>query len=75
MKTRIEEIKNSEIDNISISYELADNDGVLEHEVVILYTPDMENKMNHEHIKLSIEECYKLYKFLGETLLSITHTL
>jgi len=61
---QVEQIKDCDIDNLSISIEDADNDGIIEKEIVVLFTPNMEDVMNHFHIHLDKEECERLCQFL-----------
>jgi hypothetical protein len=55
----IEQIKYEEVDNLSVSWEA-------EEGFVMLFTPDMNDKMEHHHIELSKEEAFKLAAFLTE---------
>lgn len=55
----IQQIKSGKIDNLSISYNSEDG-------MVILYTPNMDDSMEHYHIELSIAEYITLYSFLSK---------
>lgn len=55
----IVQIKDTDTDNLSISY--FEDEGV-----VMLFTPNMDDKMEHFHIELNPKEVWELKKFLIE---------
>lgn len=57
MKVEIAQIKEDEIDNLSISHD--DEDGF-----VLLFTPDMDNTIDHYHIELTYDEAKRLRSFI-----------
>lgn len=57
MKVAIEQIRDTEVDNLSVSWD--EEDGFM-----MLFTPYMDDKMNHFHIELSTEQAAKLKEFL-----------
>jgi hypothetical protein len=62
MKVKIAEIKETEVDNLSISWD--EEDGF-----VLLFTPYMDNKMEHFHIELTDKEAWALEDFIH----AVTH--
>jgi len=64
MRVVIEQIKDTKVDNLSISWD--EEDGT-----VMLFTPYMDDTGEHYHIELSDEECTKLFHFLKENVPSI----
>lgn len=65
----IETVKEGRRDNLSMSWDYdTDASNVTERHAVMLYTPDMEDTSNHEHIEFSDEEAKKLHSWLGRFL-------
>lgn len=62
----ITQIKHGDRDNLSISLEDMGEygSGVADLRVVLLFKPDMDDKMEHHHIELTKDEAVTLYKAL-----------
>lgn len=58
MNIKIEQIKDTEIDNLSVSWD--EEDGF-----VLLFTPDMEDTAEHFHIELTNDEAWALADFIN----------